>query len=72
MIFSHTILIRSFSFTFPGKLLREFWRHSLGTAAPVCALILGTIGTVFFALGMCMTTITEWDMFRQRSRSLSG
>ena len=29
------------------------------------ALILGTIGTVFFALGMCMTTITEWDMFRQ-------
>ena len=37
MIFSHTILIRSFSFTFPGKLLREFWRHSLGTAAPVCA-----------------------------------
>lgn len=29
------------------------------------ALILGTIGTVFFALGMCMTTITEWDRFRQ-------
>ena len=29
------------------------------------ALILGTIGTVFFALGMCMTTITEWGMFRQ-------
>lgn len=28
-------------------------------------LILGTIGTVFFALGMCMTTITEWGMFRQ-------
>ena len=29
------------------------------------ALILGTIGTVFFALGMCMTTIAEWGMFRQ-------
>ena len=29
------------------------------------ALILGTIGTVFFALGMCMTTITEWGMFQQ-------
>ena len=29
------------------------------------ALILGTIGTVFFALGMCMTTITEWGMFNQ-------
>lgn len=29
------------------------------------ALILGTIGTVFFALGMCMTTITEWNMFQQ-------
>lgn len=29
------------------------------------ALILGTIGIVFFALGMCMCTITEWNMFRQ-------
>jgi len=29
------------------------------------ALILGTIGTVFFALGMCMTMIEEWGMFRQ-------
>lgn len=29
------------------------------------ALILGTIGTVFFALGMCMTTITEWGMLQQ-------
>lgn len=29
------------------------------------ALILGTIGTVFFALGMCMTTITEWGTFQQ-------
>ena len=29
------------------------------------ALILGTIGTVFFALGMCMATIEEWGMFRQ-------
>jgi len=29
------------------------------------ALILGTIGIVFFALGMCMTTITEWGMFQQ-------
>ena len=29
------------------------------------ALILGTIGTVFFALGMCMTTIAEWNLFQQ-------
>ena len=29
------------------------------------ALILGTIGTVFFALGMCMALLPEWDMFRQ-------
>ena len=29
------------------------------------ALILGTIGTVFFALGMCMATLPEWEMFRQ-------
>lgn len=27
------------------------------------ALILGTIGIVFFALGMCMCTIPEWGMF---------
>lgn len=29
------------------------------------ALILGTIGIVFFALGMCMCMLPEWDMFRQ-------
>lgn len=29
------------------------------------ALILGTIGVVFFALGMCMAMLPEWDMFRQ-------
>lgn len=29
------------------------------------AMILGTIGTVFFALGMCMALIEEWGMFRQ-------
>ena len=29
------------------------------------ALILGTVGTVFFALGMCMALIEEWDIFRQ-------
>lgn len=29
------------------------------------ALILGTIGMVFFALGMCMALIEEWGMFRQ-------
>ena len=27
------------------------------------ALILGTIGIVFFALGMCMCTIPEWGLF---------
>ena len=29
------------------------------------AMILGTIGMVFFALGMCMALIAEWGMFRQ-------
>ena len=29
------------------------------------ALILGTVGTVFFALGMCMALLPEWNMFRQ-------
>lgn len=29
------------------------------------ALILGTIGTVFFALGMCMGLIEEWTMRQQ-------
>lgn len=29
------------------------------------ALILGTIGIVFFALGMCMALIPEWGMFNQ-------
>ena len=29
------------------------------------SLILGTIGIVFFALGMCMCMLPEWDLFRQ-------
>ena len=29
------------------------------------AMILGTIGMMFFALGMCMALIEEWGMFRQ-------
>ena len=29
------------------------------------ALILGTIGIVVFALGMCMCMLPAWDMFRQ-------
>ena len=29
------------------------------------ALILGTIGGVFFALGMCMVLLPEWGMFQQ-------
>lgn len=29
------------------------------------ALILGTIGGVFFALGMCMVLLPEWGMFNQ-------
>ena len=29
------------------------------------ALILGTIGVVFFALGMCMALLPEWGMFNQ-------
>ena len=29
------------------------------------ALVLGAIGTAFFALGMCMVLIEEWSMFRQ-------
>ena len=29
------------------------------------AMILGTVGTVFFALGMCMALIEEWSMRSQ-------
>lgn len=29
------------------------------------AMILGTIGGVFFALGMCMALLPEWGVFRQ-------
>lgn len=29
------------------------------------AMILGTVGMVFFALGMCMALIPEWGMMRQ-------
>ena len=29
------------------------------------ALILGTIGVVFFALGMCMALLPEWGIFNQ-------
>ena len=29
------------------------------------ALILGTVGVVFFALGMCMCMLPEWDKFNQ-------
>lgn len=29
------------------------------------ALILGTIGGIFFALGMCMALLPEWGMFNQ-------
>lgn len=29
------------------------------------AMILGTIGGVFFALGMCMALLPEWGMFNQ-------
>ena len=28
------------------------------------AMLLGTIGGIFFALGMCMTLIPEWDAFQ--------
>ena len=28
------------------------------------AMILGTIGTVFFALGMCMALIPQWNAFK--------
>lgn len=29
------------------------------------AMILGTIGTVFFALGMCMSLLPEWNMMQE-------
>mgnify|MGYP005760958909 FL=1 len=29
------------------------------------AMILGTVGGVFFALGMCMVLLPEWGMFNQ-------
>ena len=35
------------------------------SSARFIALILGTIGVVFFALGMCMALLPEWGMFNQ-------
>ncbi|MDO4333349.1 MAG: hypothetical protein Q4C58_11795 [Eubacteriales bacterium] len=29
------------------------------------AMVLGTVGGILFALGMCMALITEWNAFRQ-------
>lgn len=29
------------------------------------AMILGTLGTVFFALGMCMSLLPEWNMMQE-------
>ena len=29
------------------------------------SLIIGTVGLVLFALGMCMAMITEWNTFNQ-------
>ena len=29
------------------------------------SLILGTIGMILFAIGMCMCLITEWNAFQQ-------
>ena len=29
------------------------------------SMILGTIGGILFAIGMCMSMIQEWDAFRQ-------
>ena len=33
--------------------------------SPFVAMILGTIGGILFALGMCMALIPEWDAFNQ-------
>ena len=29
------------------------------------ALVMGCVSTVFFALGMCMALLPEWDLFRE-------
>lgn len=29
------------------------------------AMVLGTVGGILFALGMCMVLVTEWNAFRQ-------
>ncbi|MDO4331284.1 MAG: hypothetical protein Q4C58_01195 [Eubacteriales bacterium] len=29
------------------------------------AMVLGTVGGILFALGMCMALVTEWNAFRQ-------
>ena len=29
------------------------------------SLVLGTVGGILFALGMCMTMVAEWDAFQQ-------
>ena len=47
-----------------GKVGKK-WRKTNMKKSNFAALILGTIGMVFFALGMCMALIEEWGMFRQ-------
>ena len=44
------------------KILRE---EIIMKKSNFVALILGTIGVVFFALGMCMALLPEWGMFNQ-------
>lgn len=36
------------------------------------AMILGTIGGILFALGMCMALIPEWNAFRPGDRQVIG
>ena len=44
---------------------KTFWEEKVMKKSNFIALILGTIGVVFFALGMCMAMLPEWGMFNQ-------
>ena len=48
-----------------SPLEKTFWEEKVMKKSNFIALILGTIGVVFFALGMCMAMLPEWGMFNQ-------
>ena len=53
--------MRKYSYTIESK---EKERNKIMKKSNFVAMILGTIGGILFALGMCMALISEWNAFR--------